>query len=372
MNRRDFLKTVTLAGLGWSLGGPSWALAPTPPRQARRLVVIHLFGGNDGLNTIVPCEDPHYRQLRPQLALPARSCLQGAQGLFFHPALAPLMAPWEKGELCVVNGVGYEQTQRSHFLSSDIWNGGGPDREHGWLGRAADLGKLTTVQLARSDQGQALRAEKTRPLCVDPERTALAPLPPELASLYQADPDLGPLYSQMCGLEKRLPALCEGEHQSGMEIARSLQWIADLMPQARIFHTTMSGFDTHSNQLERHAQVLAKLASAVSQFWQRLERDGYADSTLVMIFSEFGRRVEENRSGGTDHGSAGPVFLLGKQVQGGFLGQYPDLSQLKEGDLRHSVDFRQIYSGILQHWLGLDAAPIVGKNFQEQALPWWS
>ena len=191
-------------------------------------------------------------------------------------------------------------------------------------------------------------------------------LDPFLAQLYagHADVHLKSTFSDMLRLEDKLSRCkCPGEKMEGKELDLSLRWILELLPEARVFHTMMSGFDTHSEQLGRHHQSLDKLATALAAFWQGLEQRGWADSTTVMVFSEFGRRVEENLSAGTDHGTAGPVFLLGKAVKGGWLGEYPSLSQLQDGDLRHHVDFRQVYGGILEDWLEVDSHKILGGQY---------
>lgn len=361
MRRRDFLKTLAL-GIG--MGLPGIALTPQQAkrqgRQASRLVVIHLFGGNDGLNTVIPATDPLYRKLRPELAISPHQAIDVGRGLYFHPSLRPLIPIWTAGNLCVVNGVGYPHSNHSHFISSDIWHGGGPDQNLGWLGRVADLTDMQTIQVSRSDQARALWAAKRQPLCVDPEQSAAGEIDDLLAQCYAADPHLAETFREMQRLDK---LCCPGEGFKAKDLALSLHWIAQLLPEARIFHTTISGFDTHSGQLHRHAESLTKLAEALADFWRELERSGWADSTTVMVFSEFGRRVQENSSGGTDHGTAGPVFLLGKSVRGGWQGDYPTLSQLDEGDLRHSVDFRQVYAGLLEDWLEIGSEKILGGRY---------
>jgi uncharacterized protein (DUF1501 family) len=358
MTRRDFLRSATLASLGIQLGLPSFAAHPTG-RKSTRLVVIHLFGGNDGLNTIIPATDMLYRKLRPELAISPQNCIDVGRGLYFHPALQPLVPLWTGGKLCVINGVGYPHSKHSHFISSDIWHGGGPDEHLGWLGRAADLTDLQTVQVSRSDQARALWAERHQPLCVDPEQSRAADLDLLLRHFYDADEHLGETFRNM----ERLKLTCPGEGLKAKDLSLSLKWIAKLLPEARVFHTTMAGFDTHSGQSNRHAQALEQLATALASFWKELERTGWADSTSVMVFSEFGRRVEENQSGGTDHGTAGPVFLLGNSLRGGWQGDYPSLAQLDEGDLRYQVDFRQVYATLLEDWLEIDSHKILGGNY---------
>lgn len=372
MNRRDFLKLTGLVGAGVHLGLPCFGQAAK--KRAKRLVVIHLFGGNDGLNTVVPCADANYRRLRPKLALDTESCLALGSGLYFNPALKPLMPLWQKGLLSVINGVGYPNANHSHFLSSDIWNGGGFGQEFGWLGRAADHARLATVQLAGLDQARCLLARETSPLCLDPEHSQPLELDPSLALLYGRSPALAKPFRDLERLNDGLKHHhCEGESHAAQPLNLSLRWIAELMPEARIFHTTAGGFDTHSEQLGRHQEALHTVAQSLFDFWSALETRGWADSTLVMVFSEFGRRVEENQSGGTDHGTAGPVFLLGKGLRGGFLGQYPSLkpSDLVDGDLKYTVDFRSIYSGILERWLEVPAEPILGRSQEYDRLRWW-
>lgn len=357
MKRREFLQaTLALAGV-MMLPEVSWA-APS----GRKLVMIHLFGGNDGLNTVID-DRAAYRRLRPRLALKG---LGLERGLALHPALEPLLPLYRSGKMALVNGVGYPDPDRSHFTSADIWHtavreGSSPT---GWLGRFLDREGGEAVNVGGT-LTRALYASKSQPLCLkNPDQFRFA-RPEDRAQLAGMYADFGGHLGQTFGrLEGALDHChaCEGERFSSGDFGKSLGVIARLLPFGRVFCTALSGFDTHSGQLDRHARVLSELAEGLAGFMRAVD-----DRTLVVVYSEFGRRVEENASGGTDHGTAGPLFVLGSRVKGGLYGEYPSLDHLEEGDLVHTVDFRQVYATLLGRWLGGDPTAVLGGRFE--ALP---
>lgn len=360
MKRRAFLQaTLALAGV-MMLPELSWA-AP----RGRKLVMIHLFGGNDGLNTVVR-SGGEYRRSRPKLALGASEVVALDEGLSLHRALEPLLPLYRAGKMAVVNGVGYPDPDRSHFTSADIWHtavrtGAAP---YGWLGRYLDAAGGDGVNVG-SSLTRALYAAKSQPLCLkNPDQFKLAQ-PSDRSALSRMYADfgghLGKTFSRLEGALDHCHA-CEGEQVSSGDLGKSLGVIARLLPYGKVFCTAMSGFDTHSNQRDRQAKVLSELASGLAAFMRRVD-----DDTLVVVYSEFGRRVEENASGGTDHGTAGPLFVLGSGVKGGLYGEYPSLTNLAEGDLVHTVDFRQVYSALLGRWLGGDPVAVLGGRYE--ALP---
>ncbi|MFN8610526.1 MAG: DUF1501 domain-containing protein [Vulcanimicrobiota bacterium] len=356
MKRREFLQGLLALGAFSALGRPVQAAA------TRRLVMIHLFGGNDGLNTVVPWKDPAYIRARPGLAL--KEVLPLHSGLGFHPALAPLLPLWQRGKLAVVQGVGYPEPNRSHFISSDIWQSAGLNSNDGWLGRLAAGRGWDTVQV---DDRSLCRALWQPPgasrvsLCVRSDQ----PAPPTRPAWMQAT--LAGLYG---GCEQtylgrtyaRLGA-CQGEHWTGAPLQASLRAMLDLWPQGRLFHTSLGGFDNHSDQLNKQSKALGELATALAEFYGELQRRGWEKDTLICVYSEFGRRVEENASGGTDHGGAAPCFLLGGGVKGGLYGEHPSLTRLVDGDLSPGFDFRQVYASILEDWLEADARNVLGREF---------
>ncbi|MCE7871963.1 DUF1501 domain-containing protein [bacterium CPR1] len=358
MKRRDFLKaTLAMAGV---MMLPEIPMAATP----RKLVLVHLFGGNDGLNTVVS-DSSLYRKLRPRLALKADQVVPLKSGLAFHRALEPLMPIWQTGRLALINGVGYPEPNRSHFHSSDIYHTAvlrGTAR-YGWLGRFLDSNQAGAVNVG-STLTRALYAKIAQPLCIktaDPFR--IQGHQAELSAMYR---DFGGhLGSTFAHLEEAMDhcQACPGESVSSGDFGKSLDVILRLLPHGRVFCTALSGFDTHSSQPKRHAEVLSELARGLAGFLAALRRRGQDRDVVVAVYSEFGRRVEENASGGTDHGTAGPLFVLGTGVKGGLYGEVPSLSNLKEGDLVHTVDFRAVYSTLLSRWLQADASAVLGGNF---------
>lgn len=246
MNRRQFLQGLTLLGAG-ALAQPTWA-APAGPRK---LILVHLFGGNDGLNTLAPWSDPHYRKARPNLALSRDQVLPIASGLGLHNALQPLMPLWERGKMAIFQGVGCPHPDRSHFVSSHLWHTAG-GRE-GWLGRLADAQNWQTAQVDQESACEALWTPKQSPLCVHPGPSPLDPDPQwmqqALEGLYanSTSVHLRQTYRQMKELKARL-ARCQGEDWQGPPLRASLRALLELWSMARVFHVTVGGFDTHGGQ----------------------------------------------------------------------------------------------------------------------------
>jgi len=356
MNRRSFLQGLLAMG--------AFSMLPAPGRASgvRRLVMIHLFGGNDGLNTVIPVSDPAYRRARPGLAQSRVLPLQSGLGL--HPALQPLLPLWQRGKMAVIQGVGYPEPNRSHFLSSDMWQSAGLSSQDGWLGRLAAARGWDSVQVDDRSLCRALwqPCDSVRvPLCLRTDQAAPPPRPAwmeeALESLYRECPERT-LAANFAHLKD-----CRGQHWQGPPLQASLSAMLDLWPQGRLFHTSLGGFDNHSDQLNKHARALNELASGLAEFYGQLQRRGWEKDTLICVYSEFGRRVEENASGGTDHGGAAPCFLLGGGVKGGLYGEHPSLTQLVDGDLALHYDFRQVYASILEDWLATDSREVLGREF---------
>lgn len=371
MKRREFLTGLLAIG---ALG--SLPVGAREQKSPRRLVAIHLFGGNDGLNTIVPAGDRLYRKARPGLALNSSQLLPLQSGLGMHEALKPLHGLWEKKQLAIVQGVGYEHPNRSHFQSADIWHGAGAHTPDGWLGRLAAREHWDVVQVDQQTLSRALWMPPQSagvPVCVHPGQDVQDPLPADLANtlhdLYGKS-SLAPTYRKWRQVQEKLHA-CPGETFRGTELRQSLKAILELWSLGRIFHASVGGFDTHGDQRNRQARVLGEVALALGEFYTELERRGWARDTTILIYSEFGRRVEENASGGTDHGGAGPVLLLGGRVKGGLYGEHPSLADLADGgDLRHGFDFRQVYASILEGWLETDSRAVLGGQYG--TIPCWA
>ncbi len=377
MHRRDFLKTAAALPLATALW-PRRAHARTG--KGRILVLLELNGGNDGINTVVPYGDPRYRQIRPSLALPRDKVLQLRDGLGLAPDLAPLMQAWQDGDLGIALGVGYPRPNRSHFRSIEIWNTASDSEatlQEGWLSRAlreaghsgetSDDGgaafALDGIVLGGSAgpfSGAGFKSVVMR----NPERflaqagsgtgDVAASTNPALAHILRVR---GEIFQAAGQIEKSLvgaPKLASDFPRDplGRQLALAARLIAAGLPLKAI-KLAQSGYDTHANQRNRHGRLLGQLAAGLAAFRQALQDAGKWDQVLVMTYAEFGRRAGENASGGTDHGTAAPHFLLGGKVKGGFYGRQPSLGDLAGGDLKHSLDFRRLYATATQNWWGL-------------------
>lgn len=403
-HRRDFLRrsltTSSLLACGLHVPaflGRTAALAPLAGKlgsQDTLLVVVQLTGGNDGLNTVIPFKDPLYAQYRPTLKLPTDQLkkLDDQHGL--HPALEGLAELYQDQALCVVQGVGYPNPSQSHFRSMDIWHAGSTadTLTEGWLGRAMSrmnpahgfhvgaaneatplalagapakvptLTRLEDFQLRtlagsgtdRQEQKKLIEASVATPdraggLLDFVKRTAV--------STYASSDRLRELVR---GYEPKVAYPETG-------LGNRLKLVAQLIEAnlgARIFYVSIDGFDTHATQAEAHANLLREVSGAITAFHKDLTARGHGDRLLTMTFSEFGRRAKENGSKGTDHGSAAPLFLVGKKVKPGIIGAHPRLDRLDDGNLVHHTDFRQVYAAILDRWLGVPSAEILGSGFK--------
>jgi uncharacterized protein (DUF1501 family) len=398
-NRRDFLRTVaqsaTVISLGTHLPG-FWRQAAAAEHASKGdtvLVVLQLSGGNDGLNTVVPYADDAYRKARPQLAIGASDVLRIDEQLGFHPAARGLADLLEAGQLAIVQGVGYAQPNRSHFESMDIWHTcqrkGGP-RTAGWLGRCFDQlagtakGAMPGLHLGGEKQPLALTAENVRvPSISSPEKFRLqAGSDPVLLEAirdltgrsHSSDHELlgflqASTSSALSDSERIAAAL--REYQTPVKypenaLATKFKTVAQLIAAGmgtRVYYLELDGFDTHSQQAAAHAALWQQAGGSIQAFLNDVAHQGQADRVLVMCFSEFGRRVQENASGGTDHGAAAPMFLAGKRVRRGLIGKHPSLTDLEDGDLKYHTDFRQVYATVLKGWLGWDSTTALGGEF---------
>lgn len=405
LTRREFLNTA-----GKGLGLVSFAAAaprfltgsllagePSPERDRPVLVIVQLAGGNDGLNTLVPFEDDHYRRLRPTLGLGRDAGLvRLADNLAFHPACAPLANLWKEGALAIVRNVGYPNPNRSHFRSTEIWESADTDPHvgSGWMGRYFDaacdgegrdpVGIHATGILPQTFFGErphntfglddgarpggAFRKAGPRPRLDDAAGI--------LGELADADHAPGEddnaaymrhaLMDAMVAEDRVQKALsrdrAEADYPSS-GLARSLKSIAALIAsglETRVYYASLGGFDTHANQLAAHARLLGELSGALAAFHADLTRRKIADRVTVMTFSEFGRRPSENATGGTDHGTAAPLFVMSPGVTRNLVGAPPSLDVEKNRDITHSTDFRQVYATLLRRRLGADPAKILG------------
>lgn len=368
MQRRDFLKSALALGLA----GLSPALYPAAGNR-RHLLLIELKGGNDGLNTLVPYSDPVYHRLRPRLAIPREKVLQLTPGAGFHPALEPLMKPWQAGELAVVQGLGYPNPNRSHFRSIEIWETGSDAQEYldsGWLARllgngGGRSGVVDGVALGRGGAGPLMGGGINSLVMDDPEgflkraarlaASSAASDNPALKHLLDVERDLKSGSVKLAQGLPRADALGEfPKHRLGRDLKNAARLFSGGNPP-RVIKLSHGSFDTHANQAGRHQRLLSQLAEGVAAFRAAMKANGLWDNTLVMTYSEFGRRVKENASGGTDHGTAAPHLLLGGRVAGGLYGEAPDLNRLDKNDLRFTTDYRRLYATVAEAWFGMGA-----------------
>ena len=388
--RRTFLMqggAVTLLASSGTLPAflsRSAASAESAVDTDRVLVVIQLSGGNDGLNTVVPYENDSYHRARPTLRIDSGRVLRLNDELGLHPNLAGLKGLYDGGELAIVNNVGYPNPDRSHFRSMDIWHTADPESpedETGWIGRLADAGvgaggAPLAVQVDDAELPLALRGRQAvAPTITDIDALRL---PDEAAALEArlraahpgASSDLQfvrRVAVDACRQARRLRSVevdgAAGTYP-GHGLAGRLRQIAALIDAgfgARVYYTSLGGFDTHAQQATAHGPLLRELSESVAAFQADLRRRGVQDRVLTMTFSEFGRRVAENGSRGTDHGAAAPMFLIGAGVQSGLHGGGPRLDEVERGDVAHDVDFRRVYATAWREWLGLDPRPVLGE-----------
>ncbi len=400
-SRREFLARG-LYGIGVGgvlpvvLGRTSAALAAqalqgtSMERHPERiLVVVELSGGNDGLNTIVPYADPTYYRARPRLGIPERDLLKANSSYGFHPSMVGFERLYKDGHLGVVHGCGYDHPSLSHFSSMGFWHTGVPNGGEplGWLGRLADHSyqpstRNVIVDLGNS-QSLAVRSGKHSPLVFedparfrrdgsDAQKEALAALSQPATSANAALEFLASTAQNAAESSDFVRQATSGyrtpiDYGIGGGLASNLQRVAALikaeMP-TRLYYVTYSGnsFDTHVQQADLHSRLLMYTADAIRGFMDDVKRIGRGNDVAMMVFTEFGRRVEENGSLGTDHGTATPMFLLGEKVHGGFYGKHPSLTDLDDGNMKMTTDFRSVYSTVIKEWLGYDDTAAVLKG----------
>jgi uncharacterized protein (DUF1501 family) len=345
----------------------------------RILVVIELSGGNDGLNTVVPFGDAAYYRARPRLGIPERDVIKFADGFGFHPSMVGFERLYKDGVLAVVHGCGYARPSLSHFSSMGYWHTGVPNGGEplGWLGRVADEtldpNQRNLIVNLGTSQSLAVRSRQHSPLVFDDparfrregsdaEKQVLAELSQRrstsnsaleflAASAYNATESSD--FVRRASSSYRTPV----DYGQGGGLAGNLQRVAALiaaeMP-TRLYYVTYQGnnFDTHVQQADLHSRLLMYTADAVRGFIEDMKRLGRGDDVAVMLFTEFGRRVEENGSLGTDHGTATPMFLAGHGVKGGLYSRHPSLTDLDDGNLKMTTDFRRVYATVIDEWLG--------------------
>ena len=367
------------------------------PGKDNILVVLEMTGGNDGLNTVIPYADDLYHKARPTLRQAKNDVIRLDDHVGLHPGMWGFRPMWDQGQLAVAQGVGYPNPQRSHFESMDIWQSADPRGgiANGWLGRAAVArgdysggvpilhigqsrlplavtgapgGGAVTVNSKDSFHlelggGQAAQQKARRRLLDELAAPTGKVGENELVSFVQRQ------QVQTLTAVEQLRDLLEGPNavsRQGNGLGQQLQLIAGLIAKGfgtRIFYVSLEGFDTHSFQGTTHNNLLAELADSVGAFFQALKATGHDRRVRLMTYSEFGRRVKENNSRGTDHGAASCLFVAGPSVQGGVVGKHPSLSDLDADDLKFHTDFRRLYATLLDDWLGCDSKAVLGAKW---------
>ncbi|HLF71827.1 MAG TPA: DUF1501 domain-containing protein [Dehalococcoidia bacterium] len=407
ITRRDFLRQ-SLAVVSLGVGVPSVfgrALAAaaedgSAAASKRTLIVVQLAGGIDGLNTVIPYKDPAYRTNRPTLGIAENELLPIDDRFAFHPGLAPLKGLLDAGKLAVVHGVGYPNPNFSHFRAMDIWQTADPDgKAHdGWLGRYfdglvdAEGHPLAGLSIGRSLPTAFETANTPVPSVGGLDSFALAPSQTDpdpdrrrtsLMRLYDVykpssspfgallDTTLYMAYDSSLQLKAANDAYTPAVAYPESSLASGLQLLASLIHSGgtenplRVGHVTLGGFDTHTQQPATLDALLRDAATSLTAFWQDVVAHGHGDDVLVMTWSEFGRRVPENAQNGTDHGSATPMFLIGNAVKPGLRGEPTSLSNLDNGNLRFTTDFRSVYATVLERWLEAPADDVLGAKFPQ-------
>lgn len=406
LSRRDFMKHASVySALG--IVAPQF-LTHTVEAAVRSiegfdsdrvLVVVQLGGGNDGLNTLVPHTDDNYHRARPNIGLKEKDLLRVTDDLGFNTSLVGMKELYDRGELGIIQGVGYPNPDRSHFRSMEIWQTASDSDEYestGWIGRYFDH---ECSGSARPQVGVAIGKE--RPQAFEGERGFGVAFEdpskygwlegegmdtaanfkhlnsPEVSAAHNENLDfLRHVTSNAILSSKEVNEAAEKSKRNmspnrGRPVNQTLANVAALIKHdlaTRIYYVSASGFDTHANQTFQHKNLLSGVGDSLLEFQNQLKKDGTADRVTTMVFSEFGRRVKENRSGGTDHGTAAPMFLMGAHVKGGLHGRTPSLTDLDEGDLKYTTDFRSVYANVLEDWFKTDAKAVLGKRFDSLGL----
>lgn len=401
LTRREFIRGA--GGLGFLafsgvapafLARSALAQTPSPERDRTILVIIQLAGGNDGLNTVIPFSDDRYYNLRPTLGL-KNNLLNLNDDLALHPACKPLHELYGEGKLSIVQNVGYPNPNRSHFRSTEIWETASDSdtfQREGWLGRYFDNDCAGSPEADGTDADptaihvgdmipQSYLSENSHSLFgmkhkgrfdrgTDPadlayEKLLLADHIEGNAS-YLQHTMMNTLVTER-RVEKIIAQYKAQSSYPGTKLAQSLKRVAALIHadlETRVYFVSQGGYDTHANQLKNQERLLTELSAGMSAFQKDLTAHSKDDQVLTMTFSEFGRRPAENGSGGTDHGTAAPLFVMGSQVNGGLLGESPELVTDVKKDLTYSTDFRGVYSSVLDKWLEADSSKILGEKFE--------
>jgi uncharacterized protein (DUF1501 family) len=391
IKRKEFLQLGSLATV--SVLVPKFLKAleagSLVPPGNKVLVILQLSGGNDGLNTVIPYRNDFYYKARPRIGIEKNKVLSLTDEAGLHPALTGLKELYDNGSLGILNNVGYPNPDRSHFRSMDIWHTGSDSREYwttGWLGRYLDAqckgcDKPTYALELDDTLSLAMKGEEAKAIAMkDPKRlfgTANQRFFKEVMMQYKDEPGEQPvdyLYKTLSETISSADYIFEKSklHPSKAdypknELGQSFKTIASLIfsdINTKVYYVSLGSFDTHINQQVQQQNLFTQMNDAVKAFVKDLKDNGRFNDVLLMTFSEFGRRVSQNASGGTDHGTANNMFLIGGALkQKGIINTLPDLADLEEGDLKYKVDFKNVYATVLKNWLSTDDAAILKKKY---------
>ena len=387
MNRRNFL-TLTGTFTGGLLVLPEFLHAFGSQNSLvvgeQCLVFVQLNGGNDGLNTYIPYDNPLYYDLRTKIALNKNIVIGKNNGMAFHPSLKDFAQMQQNGDLTVIQNVGYPEPIRSHFRSQEIWQTAVDSNKYlneGWLGRYLDLqchGHQPTagINLDSIDNLALKGAEPNSITLKDPDRFKIKPGNDENVKLSN-NPQLDFVRKIANSLIEGSDEIQNALKQSKTEVSypktglsKNLEWIARLVKgnlNSKVYYTSLNGFDTHDNQLSMHERKLTELNDALFSFYQDLKQAQLLQNVTIVVFSEFGRRVKDNGNG-TDHGTAAPMFIIGGNNKGTILGKNPNLADLDNGDLKYEIDFRSVYASLLKEKMSFDYSKIGIKNMPVSGL----
>ena len=393
LSRRQFLKLTTAVGLS----APLLSLEEITAQAAIRpmspgtpiLVIITLYGGNDGLNTVVPVTDPIYQNSRPGIAYSESDLLPLGEDLYLNGAMTEFKSFWDQQKMAIVRGVSYTKPDRSHFASMAIWQTANPSNQErsGWIGRYLDtleydpmraisIGSvLPPLMTGNKVVGSALPLgglklpnsilSKSCELVSRSDVTdskLLSQAATSVRNLINLSSDITPVLAKPVSENSDLPTINGGNAGGDTALAQQLEIIGKLISvgaPTRVWSASLGGFDTHANEKGAQSILLGTVSKAVSRFLTQIKGSVYAKDVTVMIYSEFGRRVAANASEGTDHGTSGPVFVIGDSIKGGFYGDQPSLSKLTNGDLAVTSDFRDIYAAVLEKTLQTEKARVI-------------
>jgi len=417
--RREFLRRSVLGGaVSWTV--PAFlartfdalhaegadGFQPVTGKDSTILVILQMAGGNDGLNTVVPYANDFYRRARPQLGLSATSVLKLSDQIGLHPSLAGFKELYDAGHLSLVQGVGYPNPNRSHFRSTEIWQTASDSNKFsrsGWLGRYFDnacAGAEPTVGISVGQQApQAFVSNSGKGVCMDNPQNyrfkGAADTEASFRKMVEAEDDsnsggsIGMLngafqhtgsaldFIERTALDAQVSSDTVREISSrakniadypASQLGNSLKLVARLIAggmHTRVFYASQGGYDTHANQAPAQQRLLKDLGDSTKAFIEDLKAQGNFSRVLLMTFSEFGRRVAQNANGGTDHGAAAPLFIVGEKVKAGLCGVYTSRAPavLFQGDLKYTVDFRSVYATVLENWLKTSSMPVLGAAF---------